>query len=562
MPKKFIISTLTALAISTLGCTVPTFADVNDVGDYTVSELVPIHAEYAEAMAECGPYKANDAAFRNCYNTVTSNFRTKYGGKFESMFQLDFNGRMIVTGLNPAAGTVRFYVDETKAYTDNSFTFENLVIFWVDGRTSPSPNWNDAVAWNIVDAYLNEEEIPYGVHLLYKGTRGEEGWATMNTENRFEYEPEGDFIRDNGVRFFFVAGYDTEGKKHIERQEYSGCNSEGGFTDGNECRLMYHYDGTSASWGYIETGPTAEDATVIRIKEAIESAREAEAAAREAEAAAREAERIALEAEMSAFDAEMAAREAKATADQATAAAREAEAAAREAEATANEATAVAREAEAAAREAEANAAASESVANEAIAAAREAEAEARALAAEATRVMEEANRVAEAATRASEEATRMSEEAARAAAEAKATAEEYANISADANKLAKTATKTADELSANFTMKFNELHDKIAALSTRISEINSDTKTIYVTSPVSTNKTTSEIVETATVTNDIAAKDDSASSVSEETMELPLAGNSEKKETKNEFPWWIIAFTFSGIALILWWFIPIRKKS
>lgn len=549
MPKKSIISTLIALAISTLGCTVPTFADVNDVGSYTISELASLHAEYAIAMSECGDYNRYNADFNSCYNTVTSNFRSRYGGKFEAMYQLDFNGRMVVSSINPTAGTVRFYIDETRAYKGSSFNFENLVIFWADSRANPSPYWDDDAAWAIADTILNNGIIPEGVHLLYKGVRGEEGWAMANMENRATFDDEEDFIKENSSHFFFVLGYDTAGVKHIERNSYSGCaNSENSYTEGKECRLEYHYDGNYVSFGYTEAEPTMEDTAIITLKEAIKNAeiataaaREAESAAREAEIAAREAKRIALEAEMSAFDAEIAAREA---------------------EATANEATAIAREAEAAAREAEANAAASESVANEAIATAREAEAEAKALAAEAARVMEEANRVAEAAIRESEEATRASEEATRVAAEAKATAEEYANISANANRLAKTATKTADELSANFTMKFNELHDKIAALSTRISEINSDTKTVYVTSPASANKTTSEITKTTAATDDVVVKDDSTSNVPEETMELPLAGNSEKKETKNEFPWWIIAFTFSGIALILWWFIPIRKKS
>ena len=40
-----------------------------------------------------------------------------------------------------------------------------------------------------------------------------------------------------------------------------------------------------------------------------------------------------------------------------------------------------------------------------------------------------------------------------------------------------------------------------------------------------------------------------------DDNVELPTSG-----ETEHIFPWWIIAFVFSGIVLTLWWFIPAKK--
>lgn len=40
--------------------------------------------------------------------------------------------------------------------------------------------------------------------------------------------------------------------------------------------------------------------------------------------------------------------------------------------------------------------------------------------------------------------------------------------------------------------------------------------------------------------------------------IEVPLAAN---KTEEKQFPWWIIVFILSGIALILWWLIPARKR-
>ncbi|MBO7657664.1 hypothetical protein J6S55_03445 [Candidatus Saccharibacteria bacterium] len=535
MPKKLpIISTLTVLAISTLATTVPTFAEPNET--YSVSDLAPLHAQYANDMAECGAYNRYDSNFMDCYNRITNEYRTRYGGKFESMYQLDYNGRMVITGLNPAAGTVRLYIDETKAYRDNAFTFQNLVAFWADGSTNPSPDWNDDVAWDIVDAVLRGEEAPQGVHILYKGIRGEEGWLNPNTEYRTNYTPSGDFTRDNTAKFFFVLGYDTNGVKHLERNAYSGCTD--GFTEGDECRLQYTYDGSSASRDYVKTTATTEDAMLIELKNAIKKAEEAEAAAREAENVAREATEAANAAASRATEAETAAREAEAAANQATANAREMEAIAREAEAAAREAESIAREAEIAAREAEAEAIAAKASANAT-------QAEAERISREAAEAVAEANRLATEATRIAEEAIKTADEAIKAAEDAKQTAE--------------AESKKATEIIATTTLEINELNEKIANLSVRISSANSTTQPIEKTIEKTIEKVIEKPIVTSTATNTIPITTPTTitePTAQEEHVEVPMAATKEP-----EFPWWIIAFVFSGIALILWWCVPVRKK-
>lgn len=42
--------------------------------------------------------------------------------------------------------------------------------------------------------------------------------------------------------------------------------------------------------------------------------------------------------------------------------------------------------------------------------------------------------------------------------------------------------------------------------------------------------------------------------------IEVPLAA--KNREETHEFPWWFIVFIFSGIFLILWWFIPLSKRK
>lgn len=580
MPKKsLILLTLVGLSISTLGTVVPSFAD--SISYYDVSDLVPIHQEYAAEMETCGPYNRYDATFINCYNEKTDSYRAKYGGAFESMYQLDFNGRMVVSGINPTAGTIRLYIDETRAYKGEKFTFENLVAFWADGRVSPSPYWDDDVAWEIADAVLSGEQTPEGVHLLYSGKKGEPGWLTPNAENRLEYEVEGDFIHDNSAYFFFVLGYDSAGNKHVERNYYYGC-ANGDFSDGKECRMQFAYNGSSVSKDYVAAEATPEDLHIIELKKALKAAEEAIAKAETAETTAREAEAVAREAEAAAREAEAAAREAEAAAREAEAAAREAESVANEATASAREAEAVAQSMEAAAREAERAAREAESNAQAAEASARMAETRANELAAAAS-AAEEIARAAEIAAREAEASAQAAEsravaaeaDAKKAEAEAKLLTEKATKQSEEAYKMAEDAVKNSEKyiqatieleektnrLSSDFTSKLNELNSKLTELSNKIATISANPTTI-VTRTVEAPTTTLSVSSETNTARDTKTNSNEVQNLKtpDEYIELPLAGDKTDDEQENVFPWWIVAFIFSGIALTLWWFIPTRR--
>lgn len=514
MLKKFtLISTLIGLSISTLGGLVPTFADNSGEGYYYAPELAALHTKYAASMAECGEYSSS-YEYQSCYDRITSFYREKYGGKFESMYQLDFNGRMIVTGINPTAGTVRFYADETKAFRGESFEFQNLFVFWTDRSVVPTPSWDDDIAWNFVDNLLATGEVLPGYHLLYQGKKDTKDWITINAENRIVHEDKGDAVGDNQFSHIFVLGYDTEGNKHFEKQDYAAC-IRGGYTEGNECRLQYHYNGRYAEMSYIQTTPTPEDKVLIDLKNAIKEAKAAEAAAREAEAVAREAE--------------TAAREARTTADAAEAAAREAETIAREAEAAAREAETIAREAEAAVSEAKSIANETKAAADTAVSTANEALRIARELADSTAKTAKEAAITHQTILKAVEDASRIAEEA----------NQKAANLS----DLAKSAAARVESLAANITPG-----------TTKIIERYYETKASTSTNNDATlNNSTSELVTSATLETPPSQTPDSLDS--EERVALPLTNN------QAEFPWWIIVFVFSGIALILWWCVPARKK-
>ena len=49
------------------------------------------------------------------------------------------------------------------------------------------------------------------------------------------------------------------------------------------------------------------------------------------------------------------------------------------------------------------------------------------------------------------------------------------------------------------------------------------------------------------------------ANTTPDNTIEVPLVASKEKD---HPFPWWLVVFIFSGIFLILWWFVPIRRKK
>ena len=589
MPKKLtILSTIAGVAISTLGGIVPVFADTG-IGYYSVPELASLHAKYAASMAECGEY-STEPSFEECYDRVTTEYRSEYGGKFESMYQLDFNGRMMVTGINPTAGTLRFYVDETKAYKKPAFEFQNLFVFWADRTVDPTPSWDDDVAWNYVDTLLSTGEKLPGFHLLYQGERGENGWATINNENRVLYDDETPIVWNNQNSHFFVLGYDTNGERHFEKNTLTTCFKSGD-AEGNECRLEYYYNGTKAEKRYVESAPTLEDRLIVELKLATKNVKIAEQAALDAENLAIDANNRALdaeerarEAEERAVTAEAAANESKAEAEvakqEASSAKTEAELAKQEAEAATAEAELARQEAESArlaAEEAKAAAEAAKSRALESEASAVEArriaeDARAAALDAEA-RALEAANNAA-ADSAASREAIELAnsavikaEEAARLANEIAVRSEESARIAIEN---AEKTTKLAEELikSASEAAK---AYEEAIGKANKLSEIAEETiKRAESISSISSTNTITKVVERIVedqTTNDKTddnklqlATSDSADS-SEKSIELPLVGEPEIKESK-EFPWWIIVFAFSGIALIIWWFLPSRKKD
>lgn len=53
-------------------------------------------------------------------------------------------------------------------------------------------------------------------------------------------------------------------------------------------------------------------------------------------------------------------------------------------------------------------------------------------------------------------------------------------------------------------------------------------------------------------------APDDSSKDLENTTVEVPLSAKNEE----HQFPWWFVVFIFSGITLILWWFVPISRKK
>ncbi|MBR3270141.1 hypothetical protein IKG07_02755 [Candidatus Saccharibacteria bacterium] len=89
-----------------------------------------------------------------------------------------------------------------------------------------------------------------------------------------------------------------------------------------------------------------------------------------------------------------------------------------------------------------------------------------------------------------------------------------------------------------------------------------SPTPEIKELKPVITEKISTSVMRVPTSTTEVAQNSVPETPVNEtpkETVEIPLAAG---KKEKHEFPWWLVIFIFSGIFLILWWFIPIRRKK
>ncbi len=566
MPKKFtILSALATLSISTVGAVVPTFAD--NAISYRVSDVVPLHAPFARDMvAECGEYNNNNT-YWNCFNSVTSRYRERHGGLFESMYQLDYNGRMIVTGLNPTAGTLRFYLDETKGFQDTAFTFENVVIFWADYYAANNPAWNESVGWDFVDNYLATGEVPQGYHVLYSGNRNDANWA-VNTEVRVLYDQEvnkpEEVVYNNSYGFIHVYGYDTEGNRHLENN-YPGACINGDLLNGGECRAEYTYNGSFANLNYVNGEAAPEDAMILELKQALKDKTEAQTALSDAQMALMDAQTELTEATTRAETAENIYRDLQARISELETAITNYQTAIREAETALSAANARADAAETRASQAETNAATANARADEAEVRASEAEARAAEIEAHANAELATAREAIENANRALEEA-RASEAA---AIQAKEQAEELALKARaeveNAKKAVLEAEKTADEAkesAENAKKSLTEVEAKLKEANARLKdalarvetlEASPNTITIYKTIEKIVKDSSSETISKANLTTEINEQKSETEKTADDYVELPTAG----KENEANFPWWLVVFAFTGIALILWWFIP-----
>lgn len=328
----------------------------------------------------------------------------------------------------------------------------------------------------------------------------------------------------------------------------------------------------------------------------------AEAAAAAAQETAQTAATNAQTAKSNASSAQRNASLAKSAADAATANAQAAEAAAREAEATAATSVAAAREAEESAKAAEVAALAAEErasqIAAEATHIAEEAQKsadEAERVAAETAQIAEDVRKEAIEARQVADEAKNLALELAQLVTEVNNTAKEASDAAKEANGIAKEAKETAenslqattdlmetiDGLNGQIATLTKELDDRIAAIGVTTAEIQaliaSNSAGSSIPAPVTNNYvtySTTEIIKneystiaatnTAVETreengNATAVTPQEAPADASDYVEVPLAAtNTEEKQ----FPWWIIVFAFSGIALMLWWFIPLKKRS
>ena len=506
MPKKFtILSALAAIGLSTFAPLAPVFAEVEE--HYHTPELAELHAKYAADMAVCGEYVYNNT-YLTCYNTITNNYREQYGGLFESMYQLDFNGRMIVTGFNPAAHSLRFYIDETSAFRSQPFEFENLVIYWADDNADGGPNWNSNTQWNFVDNYLATGEIPTGFHVLYGGKKGEKGWFNVNSENYVNYgddtTAEG-FLYDS-ESYIILNGYDTSGNRHTERNYLSSCTNHN-LLKGNECLLEYTYENQIASPKYVIAEPSGIDATVVALDRAIKAKEEAEARLAEVESRLTEAENRAAAAE-TAYDQileQLWAMESSVMYYQMML------------------------------EEAEANLAR----VNQALA--------------ESDQALEETSRALDEANQALEETSRALDEANQAAISARAEAASLAAQLEEAN-LELSSAKDAVSKAEQEVREARASEEAAKKAKDQMNESVPTTVTIYRTieKVVENNSATSEPTAEKT---DVTEKTEKST---ENYVELPTSGENEEYN----FPWWIIVFVFTGIALTLWWFVPSKRRS
>ena len=96
------------------------------------------------------------------------------------------------------------------------------------------------------------------------------------------------------------------------------------------------------------------------------------------------------------------------------------------------------------------------------------------------------------------------------------------------------------------------------AEISTNVMRVPEIRTEVVATSGDTTSEDAFANTPEITSENSLEATSDAIISTSD-TVEVPLAAG---KKEEHQFPWWLVVFTFSGIFLILWWFVPIRHRK
>ena len=104
-------------------------------------------------------------------------------------------------------------------------------------------------------------------------------------------------------------------------------------------------------------------------------------------------------------------------------------------------------------------------------------------------------------------------------------------------------------------------LVNRLADVNKIASETQNSTKAarVLTTSNIS-SLDTSDTPDNSNTTDAVVADNTSTNSHLENYTEAPLTASANNSSEEPQFPWWIIVFIFSGIALTLWWFVPAKK--
>lgn len=526
MPKKFIIlSTISALVASSLAGLVPAALAIQHDGPYgsgdyyDPSEFIPMREQYLAELASSCSTPSTNPTYSLCRTSFYDRFTERHGTLANvASLMGQSEGAMLVTGFNPTAGTLRFYVDAIGSKLQDPYEYANFYIYWLDDTAEVKVTNDLSLAKSYAEP-LAAGTVPQGVHLLYGSQQGRDDWlATMGAEHRVVYTDAGDLIDGSQSRQIFLAGYDTSGQLHFGYNGFADCAGNG-YSYGAECRSEYYYARSSYAFFYVQTDATAEDLALIqakRLAELEQTIREAEEAARLAtEAAAAAAERAQAAEEIA-----KAAREQAATASS-----------------SASEAKSRATEAESRAAEAESHANEAESRATEANERAGAAETAAEVVREEAAR----ANAEAEAAKSAADQAN------ARAAAAESTAASSAAALETILDQLA--------SLASNLASARQELADLAArpATSTTIIQQYTNSTTSTDSRPASV---LADITTQATEAEGVAKTTDSTTTDCPDSESVTLPVTHDGSGEASSFPWWILAIVLPGFGVLIWWFL------